>query len=94
MATSTTAPALRTATSPPVSPVLLSVAVVARRCGASARSVRRWIASGDLAVHRLGRSVRVADVDLGRFLAARRTLGQASPVAPRKAAVGRPKGRS
>jgi len=38
----------------------------------SERTVRRWISGGELAVHRLGRSVRVVDADLRAFLASRR----------------------
>lgn len=49
---------------------LLTAAEVADRCGTSLRSVRRWLAAGDLVAHRLGRSVRVAEADLERFLAA------------------------
>jgi excisionase family DNA binding protein len=52
--------------------VLHKVATVARRLDASVRHVRRLIASGALPVHRIGRSVRVSEDDLLRFLAARR----------------------
>jgi excisionase family DNA binding protein len=52
--------------------VLLKVATVAARLDESVRQVRRWIASGELPVHRLGRSVRVSEDDLARFIAARR----------------------
>ena len=38
----------------------------------SERTVWRWVATGELAVHRLGRSVRVLDADLRAFLASRR----------------------
>lgn len=53
-------------------PKLLSALQVAERCGVSLRSVRRWIAAGDLAVHRSGRAVRVSEADLRRFLERRR----------------------
>jgi excisionase family DNA binding protein len=38
----------------------------------SGRTVWRWVATGELAIHRLGRSVRVLDADLRAFLASRR----------------------
>ena len=38
----------------------------------SKRTVWRWVTDGDLAVHRLGRNVRVLDADLRAFLASRR----------------------
>jgi excisionase family DNA binding protein len=40
----------------------------------SSRTVSRWIASGELIAHRLGRSVRIADDDLRVFLATRRRM--------------------
>ncbi len=69
----------RTAPRPPVSPAaaatparvpptLLTAAAVADRCSVSLRAVRRWIATGDLTVHRFGRTVRIAEADLERFL--------------------------
>lgn len=45
-----------------------TVAEVARYCGVSEKTVRRWNAAGELRVHRLGRSIRVADEDLQAFL--------------------------
>ena len=45
---------------------------VANRLGVSPRTVRRWIKTGDLAVHRFGRVVRVAESDLRVFLAVHR----------------------
>lgn len=38
----------------------------------SARSVRRWIQSKELAAHRLGRSVRIAESDFEAFRKRRR----------------------
>jgi excisionase family DNA binding protein len=46
---------------------------VAEMTGVSLRTVRRWVASGELASHRLGRSIRISEGDLLAFLAARRT---------------------
>jgi excisionase family DNA binding protein len=40
----------------------------------SPRTVRRFIESGALPAHRLGRLVRIADADLAAFLAASRSL--------------------
>ena len=37
-------------------------------------SLRRLIASGELPVHRLGRSVRISDADIAAFLAATRSI--------------------
>ena len=52
---------------------LLTIEQVADRCSVSVRTVRRWIASGELGVHRLGtRNVRVSEHDLAAFLAAHR----------------------
>lgn len=51
---------------------MLTVRQVAERLQASERTVRRAIASGELAVHRIGAAVRVSEADLAAFLAARR----------------------
>ena len=45
---------------------------VANMLGVSERSVRRWTARGELAVHRFGGVVRIAEVDLKLFLARHR----------------------
>jgi excisionase family DNA binding protein len=45
---------------------------VAEQLDASTRTVSRWIKSGDLKAHKLGRLVRIAGDDLDRFLASRR----------------------
>jgi excisionase family DNA binding protein len=49
-----------------------TVSEIAELLKVSQRTVRRWISTEDLAVHRLGRSVRVLDADLRAFLASRR----------------------
>lgn len=49
-------------------PRLLSVAAVADRLDVSTKTVRRWIAAGALRIHRLGRSVRIGETDLQKFL--------------------------
>ena len=48
---------------------------VAESLGVSTRTVRRWIASGALPVHRLGRLTRISGSDLAAFLAATRSVG-------------------
>ncbi len=53
--------------------VLLTIAEVARRLSVSKRTVTRWIERGELAVHRLGRSIRISEADLSAFLAQRRS---------------------
>lgn len=51
-----------------------SIAEVAELVGVATRTVRRWIASGELVAHRWhGRLVRVSEQDLRAFLAAHRS---------------------
>jgi len=50
-----------------------SVEQVADFLEVSMRSVRRWIADGDLPAHRFGRAVRIAETDLKAFVAEGRT---------------------
>jgi excisionase family DNA binding protein len=38
-------------------------------------TIRRWIAADDLIIHRLGRQVRISEIDLAVFLARRRGTG-------------------
>jgi excisionase family DNA binding protein len=49
-----------------------SVKAIADRLDISPRTVHRWIKSKELAVHRLGGSVRISEVDLKRYFAAHR----------------------
>ena len=49
-------------------PRLLSVATVADRLDVSTKTIRRWIEAGELRIHRLGRSVRISETDLQKFL--------------------------
>ncbi len=44
---------------------------IAERLDVSIRTVRRWIDEGHLKAHRLGRSIRVSEVNLRAFLAGR-----------------------
>jgi excisionase family DNA binding protein len=39
----------------------------------SPRTVRRWIADGDLSTHRFGRQVRISETDLRTFIGGART---------------------
>ncbi len=50
----------------------LTIGEIAEICGCSTKQVRRWIARGDLVVHRLGRLIRIAPRDLDTFLKLRR----------------------
>jgi excisionase family DNA binding protein len=50
--------------STPRAPHFFSVAKVAAILEVSAKTVRRWIARGDLRVHQLGRQLRIAEEDL------------------------------
>ena len=53
-------------------PKYYSIKSVAEALDVSLRTIRRWIANGDLIVHRDGHVVRIADSDLRTFLALRR----------------------
>jgi excisionase family DNA binding protein len=46
----------------------LTIDQVATKLSVSARTVRRWIESGELSVYRIGRSVRISEADLTAFL--------------------------
>jgi excisionase family DNA binding protein len=50
----------------------LTIAEVAERLHVATRTVRRWIETGDLIVHRIGGVVRIAERDLRAFLALHR----------------------
>ena len=49
-----------------------SIKAIAEALDVSPRTVRRWIARGDLIVHRVDHVVRIADTDLRTFLALHR----------------------
>jgi excisionase family DNA binding protein len=53
-------------------PSFYTIGQVAEALGISTRTVRRWIANGALAVHRLDSVVRIAERDLIAFLAVHR----------------------
>jgi excisionase family DNA binding protein len=50
----------------------LSICDVAECLNVTTRTVRRWIASGLLRVHRFGGTVRILEADFAAFLAAHR----------------------
>jgi excisionase family DNA binding protein len=45
-----------------------TVAQISTLLGVSTRSVRRWIADGELLAHKFRRQVRVAEIDLLAFV--------------------------
>ncbi len=57
---------------PPRRPRLLTILQVADELQISTKTVRRWIAVGQLATHRLGRQLRIAEADLVVFMAQNR----------------------
>jgi len=52
---------------------MMTVAEVAEELRVVDRSVRRWIASGEMIAHRFGRAIRISRNDLVAFKAARRS---------------------
>lgn len=53
-------------------PKYYAIRTVAESLDVSTRTVRRWIATGDLIVHRVDGVVRIAESDLRAFLALHR----------------------
>jgi excisionase family DNA binding protein len=53
-------------------PRFFTIAEVADCLVVSTRTVRRWIASGELPAHRIGGIVRISEADVLTFLALRR----------------------
>jgi excisionase family DNA binding protein len=53
-------------------PYFFTVRAIAGQLDVSSRTVHRWIKNNELIAHRVGRSVRVSEVDLKQFLVARR----------------------
>ena len=53
-------------------PKYYAIKAVAEALDVSTRTIRRWIANGDLIVHRVGGVVRIAEGDLRAFLALHR----------------------
>ena len=55
-------------------PQFYTVAQIAEILDVSQRTVRRWIDSGELIAHRLGRNLRISGGDFDAFLIRRRGL--------------------
>ena len=53
-------------------PKYYTIKAVAEALDVSPRTIRRWIAKGDLIVHRVDGVVRIAEADLRAFLASHR----------------------
>ena len=53
-------------------PNLYSVEEAADALKVSTKTIRRWIASGELPSHRLGHQIRLSEADLLTFIRARR----------------------
>ena len=53
-------------------PRLFGVDDVAKQLSVSVKTIRRWVESGELRAHRLGRLLRVSQEDLNAFLSQRR----------------------
>ncbi len=49
-------------------PTLLSIKDIAGHCRVSPRTVRRWILTKELKIHRLGRQIRISETDFVAFL--------------------------
>ena len=49
-------------------PRFYTVEQVANLLSVSQRSVRRWIAAGELLAHKFGRQVRISEIDLRAFV--------------------------
>jgi excisionase family DNA binding protein len=53
-------------------PRFFTISAVANFLDVSARSVRRWIATAALPIHRFGGAVRISESDLSAFIAKHR----------------------
>jgi excisionase family DNA binding protein len=53
-------------------PRFLSIAALAARLSVSPKTVSRWIQTGQLRAHQLGRQVRISEEDAITFVATRR----------------------
>jgi excisionase family DNA binding protein len=51
---------------------MLTIRQLAERYGVCTKTISRWIKNEGLDVHRIGRTVRIADEDAHAFMAARR----------------------
>ena len=53
-------------------PALLTIKQAAEHLQVSSKTIRRWIDTGDLIAHRLGRQWRISAADLQTFIRMRR----------------------
>jgi excisionase family DNA binding protein len=60
------------ASPPPISGPLLSITAVAKRLDVSSRTVRRLIDHKAIAIHRIGRQIRISEADLSAYTQSRR----------------------
>ncbi len=51
---------------------LMTIPDVAEQLQVSEKTIRRWITSGDLIAHRIGRQLRISESDLQAFIRVRR----------------------
>lgn len=66
-------------------PRFFSIATVAAHLDVSQKTVRRWIAAGELMVYQIGGQLRISEPDLAAFLArARRSLRKRRPLVSSK----------
>ena len=56
----------------PTLPNLLTIEQTAKVLQVSSKTIRRWIDTGDLIAHRLGRQWRISETDLQTFIRMRR----------------------
>ena len=64
----------RTTSAQPYFPALYSIKEVAGILRVSTKTIRRWVASGELTAHRIGRQWRISDADLQAFIRMRRMV--------------------
>jgi len=55
-----------------ISGPLLSISAVAKRLDVSTRTVRRLIDDRSIAIHRIGRQIRISEADLAAYTQSRR----------------------
>lgn len=60
------------ASQPPMLGLLLSVADVAERLDVSVKTIRRLIDSKSIAIHRIGRQIRISEADLAMYVKGQR----------------------
>ena len=56
----------------PISGQLLSISAVAKRLDVSIKTVRRLVDDKSIAIHRIGRQIRISEADLAAYVQSRR----------------------